>query len=73
MIYRLETAISVFEVRQEPLGMWDLWVNGTPTLTFPTPEEAAKAVAEKDSGYSVWDNDDCEASADLSDWARIDE
>ena len=73
MIYRLETAIAVFELRQEPLGMWDLWVDDTPTLTFPSPEEAAEAVSGKESGYSVWDNDECKAPADLSSWERIEE
>ena len=73
MIYRLETAISVFELRQEPLGMWDLWVDGTPTLTFTSPEEAAQAVCDKQSGYSVWDNDDTQAPADLPHWKQVEE
>ena len=71
MIYRLETAIAAFELRQEPLGMWDLWVDGTPTLTFPSPEEAAQAVVDRESGYSVWDNSECDAPADLSGWERV--
>lgn len=53
--------------------MWDLWVDGTPTLTFPSPEEAAQAVVDKQSGYSVWDNDESEAPADLSAWEQIEE
>ncbi len=73
MIYRLQTAIAVFELRQEPLGLWDLWVDAAPTLTFQTPEEAAQAVADKQSGYSVWDNDEAEAPADLSAWEPIEE
>ena len=71
MVYRLKTAIAVFELRQEPLGMWDLWVDDTPTLTFSSPEEAAQAVADKQSGYSVWDNDESEAPADLSAWEQV--
>ena len=71
MIYRLKTAIAVFELRQEPLGMWDLWVNGAPTLTLPSAEEAAQAVSQKETGYSVWDNDDAEAPANLADWELV--
>lgn len=73
MIYRLRTAVAVFELRQEPLGMWDLWVDHAQTLTFPSPEEAARAVADKQSGYSVWDNDDEEAPADLACWEQVEE
>lgn len=73
MVYRLKTVVAVFELRQEPLGMWDLWVDDTPTLTFPSPEEAAQAVADKQSGYSVWDNDESEAPADLSVWEQVEE
>ena len=73
MIYRLKTAVAEFVLRQEPLGLWDLWVDGTPTLTFASPEEAAQAVADKESGYTVWDNDETEAPADLSAWEQAEE
>ncbi len=53
--------------------MWDLWVDGTPTLTFPIPEEAAQAVVDRKSGYSVWDNEGRDAPADLSGWERVEE
>ena len=68
MIYRYATDVAVFELRQEPLGMWDLWVDATPTLTFASPQEAAQAVADKASGYAVWDNCELDAPADLSGW-----
>ena len=55
MKYKLETSVSKFIIRQEPLGLWDLWVDGMPTRTFPTPEDAARAVYEQESGYIVWD------------------
>ncbi len=55
MKYKLETDVSIFEIQKEPLGLWDLWVDGMPTLTFSTPEEAANAVYEQKSGYTVWD------------------
>ena len=55
MEYVLDTDIAKFVIRTEPLGMWDLWVNEMPTLTFATPEDAARAVYEHNTGYIVWD------------------
>ena len=55
MEYFLETEEAKFAIRTEPLGLWDLWVNDMPTLTFATPEDAARAVFEQNTGYIVWD------------------
>lgn len=71
MKYKLETDVSKFMIQQEPLGLWDLWVDGMPTLTFPTPEEAAKAVYDQDSGYIIWDQlEKHSAPEDLSGWDK---
>ena len=56
--YLLKTEIATFEIKREPLGLWDLWVNSMPTLTFVSPEAAADAVVNKKTGYSVWDSQD---------------
>ena len=56
--YLLKTEIATFEIKKEPLGLWDLWVNSMPTLTFVSPEAAADAVVNKKTGYSVWDSQD---------------
>ena len=56
--YLLKTDIATFEIKKEPLGLWDLWVNSMPTLTFVSPEAAADAVVNKKTGYSVWDSQD---------------
>ena len=56
--YLLKTEIATFEIKKEPLGLWDLWVNSMPTLTFVSPESAADAVVNKRTGYSVWDSQD---------------
>ena len=55
MEYVLDTEIAKFVIRTEPLGMWDLWVNEMPTLTFATPEDAARAVFEQKTGFIGWD------------------
>ncbi len=55
MEYILETNIAKFEIRQEPLGMWDLWVDGMPTLAFETPQDAARSVYDQHTGYIIWD------------------
>ncbi len=72
MQYKLETRVSTFLIQQEPLGMWDLWVDGMPTLTFAAPEDAAKAVYEQNSGYTVWDQlEEHTAPRDLSGWQQV--
>ena len=72
MKYKLETEVSTFIIQQEPLGLWDLWVDGLPTLTFPTPEEAAIAVYEQNSGYTVWDLlENHSAPKDLQGWEKV--
>ena len=45
--YRMKTDISIFEIKKELLGLWDLWVNSMPTLTFKLPEDAVNAVIQK--------------------------
>ena len=71
--YYLKTDIAIFEIKTEPLGLWDLWINSMPTLTFATPEDAAIAVQDKKTGYSVWDNQDgiVECNFSLDNWEKI--
>lgn len=74
MKYKLETDVSTFEIQLEPLGLWDLWVDNMPTLTFETPEEAAVAVYEQNTGYTVWDMlEQHTAPADISGWQVVEE
>ncbi len=74
MKYKLETGVSTFEIQIEPLGMWDLWVDNMPTLTFHTPEEAAIAVYEQQSGYTTWDLlERHTAPKDLSGWQKVED
>jgi len=74
MKYKLETNESKFEIQKEPLGLWDLWVDNLPTLTFQTPEEAALAVYEQNSGYTNWDLlEEHSAPKGLDGWEIIEE
>ena len=74
MKYKLETDVSTFEIQKEPLGLWDLWVDKMPTWTFLSPEEAAVAVYEQHSGYTIWDQlEDHTAPKDLSGWRIIED
>ena len=74
MKYKLETEVSTFEIQKEPLGLWDLWVDNLPTLTFKTPEEAAQAVYEQNSGYTTWDLlEEHPAPKELSGWKKIED
>ena len=71
--YRIKTDIAVFEIIKEPLGLWDLWVNSMPTLTFASPEDAVNAVIQKKTGYSVWDSQikSIDSSFDIKNWEKI--
>ena len=71
MEYFLETDVAKFEIRQEPLGMWDLWVDGMPTITFDTPESAAEAVFSQRSGYVIWDQlEEHNAPESIDGWSK---
>lgn len=71
MEYSLDTDVAKFVIRPEPLGMWDLWVNEMPTLTFPTPEDAAIAVYQQDTGFIGWDQlEKHNAPATLEGWVE---
>lgn len=72
MEYQLETEVAKFEIKQEPLGLWDLWVNGMPTITFDSPESAAEAVFNQRSGYVVWDQlDQPNAPKSIDGWVQV--
>lgn len=72
MEYLLNTDIAKFEIRREPLGMWDLWVDGMPTITFESPEAAALGVYNQRSGYVVWDQlEQHDAPASLDGWTQV--
>lgn len=71
MEYFYTTDIAKFVIRTEPLGMWDLWVNEMPTLTFATPELAARAVFEQQTGFIGWDDlSEHQAPASLQGWTE---
>lgn len=71
MEYILETDVAKFEIRQEPLGLWDLWVDGMPTITFESAEAAAQSVRDGRSGFVVWDQlEENNAPDDISGWTK---
>ena len=73
--YFLKTDIANFEIKIEPLGLWDLWINSMPTLTFASPKDAANAVIKKKTGYSVWDSQEKEFGNEFSidNWEKLDD
>ena len=64
--YKIKTDLAVFEIKKEPLGLWDLWVNSMPTLTFNSPQDAVDAVINKKTGYSLWDSQEISIGSDLN-------
>lgn len=72
MKYRLQLSDAVFEIKKEPGGLWDLWVNGMPTITFTTPEDAAQAVHVHRTGWTAWDLDSSRTAPDsLAGWLQV--
>ena len=72
MEYALNTDIAKFVIRTEPLGMWDLWVNDMPTLTFEVPEDAARAVFEQNTGFFDWDElEQHDAPETIAGWEQL--
>jgi hypothetical protein len=71
MEYFFNTDVAKFEIRQEPLGMWDLWIDGMPTITFDSAESAARAVFDQQSGYVTWDQlDSHNAPESIDGWTQ---
>ena len=72
MEYAFNTDVAKFVIRSEPLGLWDLWVDEMPTITFQTPELAARAVYEQRTGYVIWDQlEEHNAPEGLQGWTQI--
>jgi hypothetical protein len=73
--YKIKTDLAVFEIKKEPLGLWDLWVNSMPTLTFNSPQDAVDAVINKKTGYSLWDSQEISIGSDLNidNWEELEE
>jgi hypothetical protein len=72
MKYVLKLIDASFEIKREPQGLWDLWVNGMPTLTFATPQDAARAVHQHQTGWSIWDSSESLSAPDgLAGWSEV--
>mgnify|MGYP006906462573 FL=1 len=73
VIYKIKSDIAIFEIKAEPQGLWDLWINSMPTLTFSSPQEAANAVINKKTGYFIWDNQEKKISDHfkIENWEKI--
>ena len=73
--YKIKTDLAVFEIKKEPLGLWDLWVNSMPTLTFNSPQDAVDAVINKKTGYSLCDSQEISIGSDLNidNWEELEE
>ena len=51
--------------------MWDLWVNGMPTITFDSAQAAARSVYQGRSGFVGWDTlEENNAPEDISGWTK---
>ena len=54
-------------------GRWLLHFDGQRTGQWPSPDQAAQAVARHQSGLSAWDHRKLDAPEDLLDWRPLGE
>ena len=70
MAYEYPSAAGVLRLTKAQ-GRWLMNFAGRRAGRWPTPDEAAKAVARHKSGHVAWDTIRLEAPDDLLDWRPL--
>jgi len=70
-LFQYETEIGTFWIRPEPAGRVQLGLDRHKLRTYPSPTAAARAVAERATGWDAWDSaTEPLAPASLQRWKR---
>ncbi|HYO83596.1 MAG TPA: hypothetical protein VES20_19495 [Bryobacteraceae bacterium] len=70
-LFEYETNIGKFWIRPEPAGRVQLGLDRHKLRTYGSPTAAARAVAERDTGWPAWDTDlELIAPPSLRRWKR---
>jgi hypothetical protein len=72
MAYEYPSAAGVVQLVQAK-GRWLLHFEGQRSGLWPSPDQAARAVARHQSGLSAWDRKKVDAPEDLLDWRPLGE
>jgi hypothetical protein len=70
VLYTLTTDAGTFWIRPEPADRVRLGIDDLELKTYSSPKAAARAVAERNTGWQVWDESTALAPSDLEKWKR---
>jgi len=70
VLYTLITDAGTFWIRPEPADRVRLGIDNVELKTYSSPKVAARAVAERNTGWEVWDRSTALAPSDLEKWKR---
>src|SRR4051794_39328074 len=70
VLYTLSTDAGTFWIRPEPADRVRLGIDDVELKTYSSPKAAARAVAERNTGWEVWDRSAAVAPSGLEKWKR---
>ncbi len=70
VLYTLATDAGTFWIRPEPADRVRLGIDNIELKTFASPKAAARAVAERSTGWPAWDQSTALAPPSLEKWKR---
>jgi hypothetical protein len=70
VLYTLSTEAGTFWIRPEPADRVRLGVDNMELKSYSSPKAAARAVAERNTGWAVWDESKALAPSGLESWKR---
>lgn len=70
VLYTLSTEAGTFSIRPEPAGRVRLGIDSVDLKSYSSPKAAARAVAERSTGWQAWDQSAAPVPAGLERWKR---
>lgn len=70
ILYTLNTDAGTFWIRPEPADRVQLGIDNVDLKTYSSPKAAARAVAERSTGWQPWDQSTALVPAGLEKWKR---
>ena len=70
VLYTVSTDVGTFWMRPEPADRVRLGIEEVELKTYSSPKAAARAVADRDTGWELWDRSAAPAPSGLEKWRR---
>jgi hypothetical protein len=71
LLYTRQTLMGTFWIRPEPAGRVQLGIDRVRLRTYPSAKAAARAVADRETGWQAWDEArEVVAAFGLENWER---